>query len=143
MNNDYDDIRSRISEPPDWFDENAVPRYGAFHPRALSNIYADEAALLEITCQGCGERFHVALSSWAFSTSPGMEIHNLIKSGDIHYGDPPNVGCCAAGPTMNSEPRRVLEYWKRGDITRWERDASLEIKLDVDWVRDNDKARDE
>lgn len=51
MQTNYDDIISRISEPPLWFDENAVPRYCAFSPKE-SSPYLGEIALAEIDCQG-------------------------------------------------------------------------------------------
>ena len=38
-------------------------------------------------------------------------IGDLILTHELHYGDPPNDGCCDAGPTMNSVPHRVIEYW--------------------------------
>lgn len=37
-----------------------------------------------------------------------------VRSGAIHYGDPPNTECCAAGPTMNCWDLRVIEFWARG-----------------------------
>ena len=36
-----------------------------------------------------------------------------FELGQVHYGDPPNVGCCGAGPVMNSVMHRILEYWSR------------------------------
>lgn len=64
----------------------------------------------------------------------------MVKDGTIHYGDPPNVGCCPAGPTMNCWDLRVLEFWERGsksgdgqtdafDAMQWRRRADLEIEL--------------
>jgi len=41
----YEDILSRIAEPPRWFDEQGVPRYCEFAPHCIANIYADECAL--------------------------------------------------------------------------------------------------
>ena len=146
MNNAYDDIRSRIAEPPLWWDEHAVPRYCAFGPGEVANIYADEAVLAHIRCQACQADFHVAFSSsrserlidLAMRTPPDESIERLkaedakgpylarvIREGIPHYGDPPNVECCAAGPTMNSDMLRVVEYWRRGD--EWARDPSLEV----------------
>lgn len=62
MNEHYKDIRSRLAEPPKWFDEHAVPRYCPFRPTRTANIYCDEAVLAVITCQGCGTPFRVAFS---------------------------------------------------------------------------------
>jgi len=56
-------------------------------------------------------------------------IANQIKEKTIHYGDPPNVRCCAAGPTMNSDPLLVLEYWERKNFD-WVRNPEYEINLD-------------
>ena len=133
MNHHYLDIRNRIPEPPSWWDEYAVPRYCAFAPDELANIYADEAALFEVECQGCRRAFMVAFSS---SASERVLRHyptiaELIREGLLHYGDPPNVGCCAAGPTMNCIDVRVVEYWKQPRPGfDWERDASLEMALE-------------
>lgn len=136
MNHDYIDIRSRISEPPQWFDENAVPRYCKFSPEELANIYAHECALVEIACQGCQTRFHVAFSrSQMDDAIDRIDWRNpktlaaLVMDKTIHYGDPPNTGCCAAGPTMNSDPIRVLEYWSKGADYEWKRDPTYEIDV--------------
>ena len=146
MNAEYEDIRSRITEPPLWFDERAVPRYGKFHPRHLANIYASEGVLMDIACQGCGQRFQVALSflnlshdmtEWAYDEHNNRidTLAGLIQARKIHYGDPPNVRCCEAGPVMNSIPKRVIEYWRREMGGRdWERDPSLEIDLKDGWA---------
>lgn len=138
MNHSYEDIRSRINEPPQWFDESAVPRYVPFEPDHLSNIYAREAALVEIACQACATRFKVAFSRCTMDDvreigagrKPRL-LADAITEKTIHYGDPPNVHCCAAGPTMNSDPLRVLEYWRRDDTTdhEWSRNQALEIDV--------------
>ncbi len=140
MNNEFDDITSRIAEAPSWHDENGVPRYGAFAPSAVPNIYANEAVLFKIACQGCGEKFQVSLSRAAIEFSivdqePGT-LRDRINNKTLHYGDPPNTGCCSTGPTMNSEPRRVLEYWHKSRDTgyEWKRDETMEIDIEPDWV---------
>ncbi len=146
MNADYEDIRSHITAPPSWFDERAVPRYTKFHPTHLANIYASEGVLMEIGCQNCGDPFHVALSflnlshdsltEWAYDEhkNPIKTFVGLIHARRIHYGDPPNVRCCEAGPTMNSIPKRILEYWRRGTTSYWERDTALEVDLKDGWA---------
>lgn len=157
MNNPYEDIRDRIDAEPVWFDEHAVPRYCEFAPRESANIYADEVVLVEIHCQACGAAFKVCFSAnllgryqRSFSraaheamqegrvllqedVSAKMETSTLraaIESDTLHYGDPPNVFCCPAGPTMNSVPVRVLEYWHRADnggkSREWKRVSELE-----------------
>lgn len=118
MNHDYADIRSRIPEPAQWWDEHAVPRYCTFTPDAVADIYAQQVALCDIACQGCGARFHVAFSWSQHEWRKG----EMVTTGDItpteaarlHYGDPPNVGCCGAGATMNCDDLRVLEFWRKG-----------------------------
>ena len=102
MNHSYSDIRSRIAEAPIWFDEHAVPRYEPFAIDGLSNIYAIEACLVGIACQGCDARFLVAFSwSWMdydrdgpWSGGPWHRWHTPAHVKDLHYGDPPNVECC-------------------------------------------------
>lgn len=138
MHNPYADIRSRISEPPAWFDENGVPRYGPFEVSCLADIYADEAALVLIRCQGCQTPFNVAFSRHTATEDYRAKVAGVaprsladrIIDGSLHYGDPPNIGCCPAGPTMNSVPVHVGQYWRRikGE---WYRDASLEQPLDA------------
>lgn len=117
MNHHYRDIRDKIAEAPRWFDEAAVPRYCAFTPKETANIYANQAALVEIACQNCGERFLVAFS-WS-SMDRINRVPTLIqqvRDGSLHYGDPPNTGCCAAGPTMNCDDIRVVEFWAQGGL---------------------------
>jgi hypothetical protein len=149
VNCDYADIRSKIAEQPQWFDENAVPRYCAFTPEEVSNIYASEAVLVEIGCQGCRRAFQVAFSldRMQAQVSGNSSLADAIRERSLHYGDPPNVRCCDSGPTMNSEPRRVLEYWRThhqryvkdsivtdGKYFEWERDGSLEVGIAPGWV---------
>lgn len=127
MLNAYTDITERIAEPPLWWDESGVPRYCDFAADRVANVYAREAVLFEIACQACGREFRVALSS-----GKAPSIADAIRSHELHYGDPPNVGCCVAGHTMNSVPLRVLQYWRRDQTTgfAWERDRSLEVAIE-------------
>lgn len=134
MNHHYNCIRSRITEEPQWWDENAVPRYEPFTPAECANIYADECVLFEVACQNCERVFKVCLS-WstidAVRDVPRLSAHVA----DLHYGDPPNVDCCPAGPTMNSVPVRVLEFWRQAKM-EWERAPELEIALGPEWAKD-------
>jgi hypothetical protein len=57
----YEDIISRIAEPPRWYDEQGVPRYCDFAPNVIGNIYANECVLLEIECSGCDQIIIAAL----------------------------------------------------------------------------------
>jgi hypothetical protein len=130
VHNDYSDIRALTKEEPKWFDEHAVPRYCDFHPKEIADIYADECCLLMIQCQGCQARFKVAISQNKWSMAWGghekLDISERIAKEYIGFGDPPNVGCCPAGPTMTSDTIAVLEYWKRESCREWERDKNFE-----------------
>lgn len=130
MHNNYSDITSRIAEPPSWYDEHGVPRYGDFTPRRLANIYWEECALVLIACQGCKREFKVAMSSSAMDRFQcGASLADVVRNGSIHYGDPPNVDCCPAGPTMNCLDLRVLEFWLAEIPGREYRVSELEIEL--------------
>jgi hypothetical protein len=117
MHHHYNDITSRIKEPPLWYDENGVPRYCKFGPDEGANIYARQIALLEIACQACGERFMVAMS-WSHTETwlgdPMPSLGDRIQDSSIHYGDPPNADCCGIGASMNCEDLHVVEFWERG-----------------------------
>lgn len=138
MNCAYEDIRSRITDPILWWDEQGVPRYEEFHPRRIANIYAKEATLLQIECQGCHREFRVCVSSSLIDEiarhqkQKTVYLYELIKDKTIHYGDPPNIYCCAAGPMMNCIDRRVLEYWKNDREQGWLRDPQFEVELDTE-----------
>lgn len=154
MHHDYKDITSRISDPPLWWDEFAVPRYSKFSPAECANIYANEVCLLHIECQGCGAAFKVCISRTTWETmETARSLESFVRGHDIHFGDPPNAGCCAAGPTMNSVPRQVLEFWLRGrgkdgeteerngirviknpaEYMKWKRIPELECVIEPDW----------
>lgn len=119
---------------PKWWEETGHPRYCDFSPDKTYNIYADEVALLEIACQDCGRRFSVSMN---WSTGEPFPLSKLIGSGSCQfgYGDPPNVGCCPAGPTMGSDGLRVIEFWEKDGNFKWVRIPELEIDLgDIDYV---------
>ncbi len=128
MFTDYADIRDRLGTP-DWFDENGVPRYCEFHPRRIANIYANETALLRISCVICRQEYIVAISTHAHRP----KICRMIEARTLHYGEPPNADCCG-NAHLNSEPRRVLQYWRRPPGGRWERDRSHETDIRPQWV---------
>jgi hypothetical protein len=132
MHASYDDIISRIGMPPIWFDERAVPRYCEFAPHKSASIHIGEIALLEIKCQGCGHLFQVACSS---VNVPSGIIAEAIKEKALRYGDPPNVQCCRAGPTMSSTPIRVVQYWRRHDQQYVEKTRIMNLAY-FEWVRD-------
>jgi hypothetical protein len=126
----YEDIRKKIKEDPQWWDEHGAPRYCPFSPDSLSNIYAEEAVLLEIKCQGCDRKFEVGMSYGFCDKMEGTRtLSERVKARSIHYGDPPNVACCSAGSTMNSDPIRVLQFWQRKGGLEWKRIKRLEKKV--------------
>jgi hypothetical protein len=136
MHTEYSDIMERIAEPPKWFDEHAVPRYCDFSPREVADIYASEALLAEIACQGCERRFLVAMS-WCEHDGLLRKVPAPSENRSvIHYGDPPNVSCCAAGPTMNSVPLRVVEFWSRATTDDWTRVPEHEGPLVPWWTKE-------
>ena len=141
MNCGYSDIRALTNQCVNWWDEHAVPRYCEFTPVDVANIYAVEVALVEIVCQQCNAIFHVAFSwsrtesgiskdgEWWFGMAEPMTIWRIKR---LHYGDPPNVGCCPGGPTMSSEPRKVLEFWRQSEKFKWERVPDLQVWIGED-----------
>lgn len=107
----YADIRSRIAEEPRWFDERGVPRYEPFTPEMLG-VYDSEAALIEISCQNCGQRFLVGIGFSKMEIFSREGRYTRPTTGDIgsyHYGDPPIHGC--NGDTMNVISLRIVEFW--------------------------------
>ena len=135
----YSDIRSRIKEEPLWVDDNGVPRYDKFNPDLVSSIYAEEAILLSIECQDCGQKFLVGMC-WSqmnrifnpHSASFTERIKEYLKERDkkdlwfpVHYGDPPSHGC--VGDTMNCIDIAIMEFWLKEKF-EWKRYSNFEIK---------------
>lgn len=130
MHPNYDDIIGRIAEPPVWWQAGGVPRWDPFTPHRSPNIYANEAVLMEIACQSCAHVFHVVMTGKKESDA----LSERIMDGSLHYGDPPNIDCCPGGPSMNSEPRRILEYWSRGN-PRYRDGSRITDARYFDWER--------
>lgn len=126
MNRSYEDLMSLTPARPSFFQKDGVPRWGTFQPGVSTDVYAVEAVVMEISCQSCDGRFHVLMERR--SHGDPTTLAQRIADGSIHYGDPPNVDCCLGGPSMNSEPVRILEYWSRERMD-WTRDPSLEIHM--------------
>jgi hypothetical protein len=150
----YKDILKLADKAPKWFDENAVPRFCAFAPDECANIYADEVVLLLIRCQNCHHPFRVCISTshsermiqtvrmraWGETLDPSKKVEEIgplaTRIQGLHYGDPPNISCCPAGPTMGSDPIKVIEFWDRLDPMdrrgnrEWKRRRELEVRLD-------------
>jgi hypothetical protein len=136
VNHSFDDIRSRITEPPTWWDSNGTPRWGVFEPKQCPSIYAKEVVLVEVQCQSCAQSFHVEMHTdltdlYCANTTLADRIRNKI----VHYGDPPfhcdpsdpSYGC--TGNSMNVYDVRVLEYWGRQG-REWVRNRDLEIEIE-------------
>jgi hypothetical protein len=136
MFHDYQDITSRIADPPKWWDERGVPRYNDFNPRQIADVYSQEAALVEIACATCQRRLQVSVST--IDDDPlarcGTPLGDRIRKGDLSYGEPPAHGECSSGTWTPAVELRVLEYWIRGHNSGawggdWKRDSALEVSL--------------
>lgn len=115
MKSNYRDIRDRIPEEPEWYDQNGVPRYGKFDPALCPNIYSNQVFLLKIACQDCHREFRVEMHS---------DWYDVVRHpSKLHYGDPPIHEC--VGDTMNCVDLEVLQVWRRLDH-KWERVPELE-----------------
>jgi len=123
MHGNYDDIRSRMTEPPAWFDQNGTPRYGEFHPSQCPNIYSRHVVLAKIACQACCMEFTVEMHAGIWSQ------RQEAPPSKWHYGDPPCHGC--AGDTMNCEDLEILQVWIKTDcLGDWRRRSDLEGIID-------------
>lgn len=150
MHHNYSDIRNLTKASPKWHDEHGVPRYCDFHPDKVANIYAAEAALVLIKCQACRTKFYVAFSEqnlkhklWDDGQRKRVAfLSDLISERTLHYGDPPNTQCCGAGPSMNSVPILVVEYWVKPyvkiqsgerirdpSLMNWTRESAFELPI--------------
>lgn len=144
MHQNYSDITILTKAPPKWHDENGVPRYCDFHPDQIANIYASEAVLAVIECQRCQTEFRVAFSEinqrhklWDQAQRQRISfLSDLISNRSLHYGDPPNTDCCDAGPSMNSVPVSVEEYWFKPFIKITQPGESISDPSMMNWVRD-------
>jgi len=134
---DYREILEVMGEPK-WWNEYGAPRYVDFAPNESANIYACEVVLVLIICQSCNHEFSVCYSQDQYSIAESTRsLASYIKDHDLHYGDPPNADCCAAGPTMNSVPIRVLEFWSQESVKEgWKRHSEFELDIQPDWWTD-------
>jgi len=123
MYENYDDIKSRITEEPTWYDQNGTPRYGRFTPSQCPNIYANVVMLVRIVCQDCKAEFLVEMHAGIF------EHRQEAPPFRWHYGDPPVHGCI--GDTMNCEDLEVMEAWTREGVIDWARRPEFEGLIDA------------
>lgn len=119
MHHRYEDITSRIAEPPTWYDEHGTPRYGVFHPSHCPDIYTTQVVLLRIACADCHERFDVEIHAGLFEE---------LKPMKLHYGDPPSHGC--VGDSMNCDDLAVLQVWHKPFPGEWVRHPEMEGFID-------------
>ena len=128
MHGSYEDILSRISEPPLWYDQNGVPRYAKFHPSMCPNISSKTVVLARsIACQECGQEFFVEMHATIWSEREDNEPRQW------HYGDPPSH-CKGAGDSMNCIDLEIVECWHR-DVTKnfaWRRVPEFEGLIAAD-----------
>ena len=121
----YDDILSRIPEPPVWW-SSGVPRYVPFEPH-MTYIYAREAMLVDAECQSCGRKFALGLHSH----QAGVFRAKLAGPDNMWgWSDPPYHHC--HGDSMNVIVTRILEFWEQDQtpgptLGNWQRDSTLEI----------------
>lgn len=127
----YNDILALTDKKPLWWDEAGVPRFCEFHPTESNNIYADEVVLLLIACQSCLVEFEVTMSwtRWAMSSFAKQREDMTKFVAGLHYGDPPCRTPNCSGCTMNCNDLKVLQFWRKQDITEWERVRELEIDI--------------
>lgn len=122
MHESYDDIKSRITEEPTWYDQNGVPRYSKFEPKMCPNIYSDIVVLMRIACQNCAEEFLAEIHAGLFD-----DWYHQHAPKEWHYGDPPIHDC--VGDTMNCEDLEIVEVWYR-DRFNWVRKPEFEGSID-------------
>ena len=112
----YEDVMSRIAEPPTWW-TNGFPRFGPFQPTAV-DIYTRCVALVHTKCL-CGFDFHEAVH--VVGGEKQIEAFKArVAQGRIGMGDPPNAceylsGRPCDGQSSTSREIRVLEFWERPD----------------------------
>ena len=152
----YLDIISKLGRP-EWWDGQGAPRYVEFHPD-LCGVYDRYIAFMEIGCQSCDATFLVAseinimeaTSNFELPLIPVIlegeekkiaEVENKLDKeggespwfqvGSFHYGDPPptfHKEYCMSGPTMNSVPIRIIEFWEREKF-EWVRNHKYEFEF--------------
>jgi len=124
MHENYEDILSRIDEPPKWYDQNGTPRYGDFVPHSCPNIYSSQVGLFKIACQYCHQHFTIEMHSGLFDS------RQYCPPSKWHYGDPPTHDC--VGDTMNCDDLAVIEFWVKNTELIWRRAKEFEVRIDDD-----------
>ena len=123
----YGDILALTDRKPLWWDEHGVPRFQEFDPEKHTDVYASEAALVLVECQSCGEQFKMLFSD---EESPKGIRDRIKEDKELRASDPPNSGCCEAGPSMTCWQIRVLQFWAfKEQGFGWKRYPKFEVKL--------------
>lgn len=115
---DYEDIISRIAEPPSWW-SHGVPRYGDFHP-SHATIYGSVVVLLEIGS------FDREVYRVAYAYDDVAQAESDAREGFFQADDPPNYRTIYS--SMLAHQYRVLEFWVR-EKGVWHRRPELELPL--------------
>ena len=116
-------------------------------------MYAEYAALMIVTCQNCGRQFKVGVwrDRYLQSHKEGRLkfvppiMPTVEDAGNFYFGDPPRhetgptpSGECSCGDVMTSDPRQILEFWRRKDWD-WERVPELEFQFHIPSIEEWDK----
>jgi hypothetical protein len=137
----YKDIIDRCGEPK-WYDGNGVPRYIDFDPdqcgvydRYVAYLEiacqsCDERFFVAVevdSMEAVATHFRLPIKpteSKIEKVERKLDGHPTLSPweqiGSFHFGDPPRHGNfdkeveerCAAGDTMNSVPKRIIEFWR-------------------------------
>lgn len=140
----YDDITSRISEPPKWYTKEGYPRYCGFSPKE-TGVYSVFSILVEIQCQSCHRTFLVGEGFNRYNIFELLRLNeekyinvleDIVKS--YHYGDPPRHFCTGGGDTMNCDDIRFIEVWEKKNYPlEWLRREDLEKSCNF-WDNEQD-----
>jgi len=123
MRRSYQDILSRIKDPPLWYDQDGTPRYAPFSFELCPDIYSHHVGLFRVCCQLCHKEFLVEMHANIFD-------HRIAAPpAKWHYGDPP-IHDCPAGNTMNCNDLAVVEFWVE-DKFEWTRRPEFEGPIDA------------
>jgi len=114
---------------PTWWTSDGYPRFCQFSPSECG-VYSQEVALVQIACGNCGHRFRVVEEWQPRFHLPEKQNPRLSSRPDhIGWGDPPNLPCCASGPTMHSDTIRILEFWECVSPGEWARRPDIEATV--------------
>lgn len=115
MKQRYDDIIEAVGQEPIWWTMDGVPRFKPFSPYDVSDIYANEAALVEIACQCCGKKYQVAMTS---SNETAMTEHHRMVAMTFHLNSKNNgtTNCSQIEAQFPREQYRLHTRIKTGNL---------------------------